>query len=329
MVAELGPLVTVVVPTHDRPGPLRRAVASALAQTMVDLEVVVVDDGSQPPVALEPDPRVRVLRHSAGRGLAASLNAGIRAARGRWIAHLDDDDVLLPHMLERSLEALATTTLPPPVIVVSGIEEVDDRGLVVDRRFPPTRLRGAHWSLEPPDPGCAYQTRNTMVAERQLLLDVGLYDEALRSSVRNDLFLRLNPVSSILGLREPTYQRIHHTGAHVGTDHRRKHESFLRLEEKHRSLYRSHRRGYARFLRYDAGCLAAAGDRGGALRRYGHAAVLAPWESTTELVRRRIGRLRSEVSSRVRRGPSGPQPPAHRPGGAEHGPLRVGPQPEG
>lgn len=312
MAADRPPLVSVVIPTHDRPEALPRAVASVLAQTMRDLEVVVVDDGSDPPVALEPDPRIRVERHGANRGLAASLNTGVRAAQGRWIAQLDDDDLLLPRMLERSLDALATTVLPPPVMVVSGIEEVDSLGQVVHRHFPPTRERGAHWSLEPPDAGFAYQVRNTMVAERQLLIDIGLFDERLRTSVRNDLFLRLNPVCSILALHEPTYQRLRHGGNHLSDDRQTKHESLLYLERKHRHLYRSHRTGYAEFLRSDARHLVVLRRWGPSLRRYAHAALLSPGPTGIEVARTAVRSLRRRVGARRRgsRGPSEDAPPA-------------------
>ncbi|HEU0014789.1 MAG TPA: glycosyltransferase family 2 protein [Longimicrobium sp.] len=108
------PVFSVVVPTYNRPAMLRRAVSSVLAQTFADFEVIVVDDASPggPPL-LEPgpaDPRVRVIRNERNLGAGASRNAGIRAARGRYISFLDDDDEYLDSFLastHRTLEGAA------------------------------------------------------------------------------------------------------------------------------------------------------------------------------------------------------------------------------
>lgn len=105
------PRVTVVVPTHNRPALLREALASIAAQTCTDWEVVVVDDGSTPPIdaaALEASVggRLRLVRHDQPRGVAAARNSGFAAARGELIAQLDDDDRLAPDALSAAAAAL-------------------------------------------------------------------------------------------------------------------------------------------------------------------------------------------------------------------------------
>lgn len=94
------PLVSVILPTCDRPLLLRRALASVLAQQGVELECVVVDNNRDcPSVAAQPelkvllaDPRVNVVGAQAAESPAGSRNAGLRAARGEWVTYLDDDD---------------------------------------------------------------------------------------------------------------------------------------------------------------------------------------------------------------------------------------------
>lgn len=89
------PRVSVIMPTHSRPEFLRRAVASVLAQTYGELEVLVVDDAGTDPtpvLATFGDPRIRLIRHAQNRGLAGARNTGLRAARGEFIAYCDDDD---------------------------------------------------------------------------------------------------------------------------------------------------------------------------------------------------------------------------------------------
>ncbi|GGL38226.1 glycosyl transferase [Halarchaeum grantii] len=105
------PRVSVVIPAYRRAAVLPRAVDSALAQTMADLEVVVVDDGSPDDTAAVvrayDDPRVRYVAHETNRGVSAARNTGIEAARGDYVAFLDSDDEWLPRKLERQLAVLA------------------------------------------------------------------------------------------------------------------------------------------------------------------------------------------------------------------------------
>ncbi len=103
------PEVTVVIPTRDRwPVLTSSGLRSALMQEDVDLEIVVVDDGSSDEtpaqLAAVDDARVRVLRHEASRGVASARNTGIAAAHGEWIAFLDDDDLWSPRKLRTQLD---------------------------------------------------------------------------------------------------------------------------------------------------------------------------------------------------------------------------------
>jgi glycosyltransferase involved in cell wall biosynthesis len=256
------PAVSVIIPTRDRPGLLPTAVESVLEQTLGDVEVVVVDDGPREPARLPTDPRLRIVRLPASRGQAAALNAGAREARGRWLAHLDDDDRLLPHMLEASLEAIEGSTLPPPVAALSGLEFVRPDGTVTAQLLPPTRPRGSHYSLEPVEPGRDYSVRATLVVERSLLLELGGWDEAFRARVRHDLLLRLNPVCSLQGIDRIGYQALDHgSGPRLSKDLLLMHEMFELVVEKHRGLFESHGKRYAHYLRADARRLHALGRR--------------------------------------------------------------------
>ena len=104
------PTVSVVMPTHNRARLLRRSVASVLAQTHAELELIVVDDGSrddtQEVLASFTDPRLVVLRNEVGGGAAAARNKGLAVARAPWVAFQDDDDTWLVRKLERQLAAL-------------------------------------------------------------------------------------------------------------------------------------------------------------------------------------------------------------------------------
>ena len=97
------PLVSALIPTHNRAHYVVEAVSSMLRQTISDLEVIVVDDGStdntQEQVAQLEDPRLRYLAHPINRGEAASRNTALDAATGKYVAWLDSDDIAHPERL--------------------------------------------------------------------------------------------------------------------------------------------------------------------------------------------------------------------------------------
>jgi glycosyltransferase involved in cell wall biosynthesis len=103
--------VSVVIPTRNRWPRLQLAVRSALAQEAVSLEVVVVDDASDLPVAPQladlRDERVRTVRLDERQGVASARNIGIAEARGGWLAFLDDDDIWSPRKTSMQLSAAA------------------------------------------------------------------------------------------------------------------------------------------------------------------------------------------------------------------------------
>jgi glycosyltransferase involved in cell wall biosynthesis len=101
------PRTSVLMPAYRANATIRESVASALAQTVGDLEVIVVDDGSPEPVADAladiRDSRLRLLRHDRNRKAPAARNTALRAARAPFISQLDSDDVWHPEYLENVL----------------------------------------------------------------------------------------------------------------------------------------------------------------------------------------------------------------------------------
>jgi glycosyltransferase involved in cell wall biosynthesis len=106
------PEVSVVIPTCNRWGLLStHALPSALGQRDVDLEVIVVDDGSTDEtwgkLSMLEEPRLHLLRNSGSRGVAGARNTGIEAVKSAWVAFLDDDDLWSPNKLRAQLDRVS------------------------------------------------------------------------------------------------------------------------------------------------------------------------------------------------------------------------------
>ena len=149
------PKVSIILPTYNRADVLGRAVDSVLRQSFTDWELILIDDGSTDGTAgllrtLSRDPRIRVLRQ-ANAGVYHARNAGLRAARGRYITFLDSDDEWYPHYL--ALTAGFLEANPDQMFVTTEfhshadglLDQVFDRVLVprYARRAQELGLRGA------------------------------------------------------------------------------------------------------------------------------------------------------------------------------------------
>jgi len=104
------PAVTVVVPCYNQGVYLAESIGSVLAQTIEDVEILIVNDGSTDPETIDilntcDYPRTRVI-HTTNQGLPAARNNGIREAKGRYILPLDADDRIAPSYLEKAVRIL-------------------------------------------------------------------------------------------------------------------------------------------------------------------------------------------------------------------------------
>ncbi len=128
------PQVSVVIPAYRSADFIGTAIESALAQTMRELELVVVDDGSDDGTAAVAeafaarDDRVRVLRNERNLGSYATVNRAIAASRGTWIAQLDADDSWREERLQRLLAAATDADVVSDDIEIVGPEDSESPG---------------------------------------------------------------------------------------------------------------------------------------------------------------------------------------------------------
>ena len=201
--------VSVVVPTHNRRRFLQACLRSVLAQEGVDLEVIVVDDGStdDTPAMMQSirDPRVRGVRHSRSRGSSAARNTGIRSARGRWVAFVDDDDLWAPTKLRRQISAGEAADA---VLVYCGAFTFVDGcdSVLADRPVPsPLGIRDEVLTANPFPGGTSAQ-----LARREALITLGGFDERLPDLEDWDLWIRLTEHGPVAAVDEPlTAYRLH------------------------------------------------------------------------------------------------------------------------
>jgi glycosyltransferase involved in cell wall biosynthesis len=180
-------LISVIIPTYNRAWCLARAVESVLNQNFSDYELIVVDDGSNDETDLVLAPygdALRVIRQP-NRGVSAARNAGIKAARGRWIALLDSDDHWLPDKLKAQIDWLTAH----PDYRICQTEEIwirDGRRVNPKKRH---RKHGGH-IFERCLPLCLVSPSAVMI-DRRLLDEVGGFDEDLPACEDYDLWLRI------------------------------------------------------------------------------------------------------------------------------------------
>lgn len=122
------PAVTVLMTVYNGRAYLGEAVDSILAQTCRDFELLIINDGSTDD-SLElllryTDPRIRLIDQQPNQGIRATLNRGLREARGRYVAIMDQDDISMPTRLERLLACMEAQ--PELVLCGSAIETFGD-----------------------------------------------------------------------------------------------------------------------------------------------------------------------------------------------------------
>ena len=196
------PLISVIIPTHNRAALLARALDSVFSQyglgEQFDLEVIVVDDDSTDATAtvVGEYAQVRCLRFSTNQGVAAARNAGIEASRGAFICFLDDDDVWLPGRLKLQLPAFRRH--PDAGAVYSQVFDAHDgKPYPASSRAVSGRIFDALLS------GNLIGGVDSVLIRHEALKQTGYFDESLPPCEDWDLWLRLSfhfPIVFVPGL---------------------------------------------------------------------------------------------------------------------------------
>ena len=213
------PVISIIMPTFNRLQYLRPAVDSVFAQTFTDWELIIADDGSvaETRAYLQglDDPRVTLLWLTHTGKPSVVSNIALRQARGELIAFLDSDDLWLPQKLQAQVESLRKRPERRWSYTKFAVVDGSGRPIVAARsRDWPTPTG---WILEKLLEEVTVIAQPSVIVSRQLLEQLGAFDEELVMCYDDELWFRLAAHSEIDGIDQPlTLIRRH--GHHSGGD---------------------------------------------------------------------------------------------------------------
>jgi len=263
------PLVSVIVPTYNRPEMLVQSIQSILDQTYRNHEIIVINDGGlevESIVAwLNQQQNITYVRHGRNRGLGAARNTGIKLARGKYLAYLDDDDIFYPDHLETLVSFLETSdyrvaytdALRALQVKKHGRYAIVERALLHSNDFDPDRLLVANQFPV-----------LCLMHERACLEQAGLFDETLTTHEDWDLWIRLSFRDTFFHLRKVTGEYSWRNDGSTMTSSRK--QDFVRTLEIIYAKYQEHLRDKPRtramqqqFLQEQKAALGCAGSGAG------------------------------------------------------------------
>ena len=181
-------LISVIIPTFNRPLETLRAITSVLYQSSRDFEIIVVDDGSDQSSrdALLPlRPYIKYISHEKNRGVSASRNTGLKSSESPFVAFLDSDDYWLPHKLAAQLDFLNKN---PEAVACQTNEVWIRQGKRVN---PKARHLKPSGDIFAPSLKLCLISPSAVMLKRSLLNEVGFFDEDLPVCEDYDLWLRI------------------------------------------------------------------------------------------------------------------------------------------
>lgn len=178
-------LISIVIPTYNRPELLKKAIQSVLDQTYTNFEIIIIDDSStkdnEKNIKSFNKKNIIYIKNKTRKGGGYSRNIGIKKAKGEFIAFLDDDDEWMPQKLEKQLKAFNNPKLG--IVVCYSLDKRYDRVRIskppenVDHKY---LLKSFNLS-----------STSTYMVKKEILDKVGYFDTKLPSAQEYDLALRI------------------------------------------------------------------------------------------------------------------------------------------
>jgi glycosyltransferase involved in cell wall biosynthesis len=216
--ASLTPKVSVILPVFNGEKYIREAIESILTQSFYDFELIILNDGSTDHsdeiISSFSDSRIVFIRSHQNIGLIATLNQGIQAARGTYLARMDADDISLPHRLQAQVDFL---DMHPEIGVVGGgYLPIDSDGLPVSApKFWPEYPVTTKWLLLVCNPVCHPST----MIRSDLIRQVGGYQIGFSHAEDYELWTRLALHTGICSIQDTLLLYRVTPSERVSTDH--------------------------------------------------------------------------------------------------------------
>lgn len=181
--------VSVIIPTFNRNEKCMRAIKSALAQT-VPCEIIVVDDGSTPPLAIDEKiykytiHTLSLIQSPTNKGPSAARNLGVLAANCEYIAFLDSDDQWNPLKIQKQLSIIDEINQDRDCVILCGWN-IERKGQIFQKRIP--RKPNSYIDHFK---GCWYAPGSGSLMKKTTFKKVGLYDESIKCLEDYEWYLR-------------------------------------------------------------------------------------------------------------------------------------------
>ena len=198
--------VSVLMPVYNCAKYLRESIESILSQSFQDFEFIIINDGStdESPNILNDyankDSRIKIVNQT-NRGIVVALNRGLLQAKGEWIFRMDGDDVAFPHRFAVQIETLQKK---PSLVLLGGwCQQINSEGSPLKVNKYPAHHNGLVRSLETHRP---FFPHPTACYRRNVVLQLGGYQERLRHAEDMDLWLRLAVVGEFACCKDVVLQ---------------------------------------------------------------------------------------------------------------------------
>lgn len=247
------PLISVILPTHNRAALVGRAVSSVLGQTYENLELIVIDDAStddtREALTAFKDSRLRVVHAEVNKGAAAARNLGLEHARGELIAFSDDDDTWFAPKLERQADALACASADVGWCLCGFLRRANGRVEYVGGTWYYAQLdfsQGANRSVAEGGMDWSLIATPCWVVKREALDRSGPFDARIRAWEDWELGLRLEQTCKRVFVDEPLFLQDHTEGGGLTRAERAQAGALQVILDKHGAMWSTRPRVMAR-----------------------------------------------------------------------------------
>lgn len=187
------PVVSLIMPTYNRPDSLPEALESIAKQTFKDIEVIVVNDGGCDVdyviEAAAENINIKYICHDNNKGVSAARNTGIRNAQGKYITYLDDDDMLYPPHIKILVDFLETTKYHVAYVDAYRVlqEKRESEYITIAKEIYYSQDFNRDYFLV-----ASYIAVQTIMHEKACIENVGYFDESLTTHEDLDMWIRLS-----------------------------------------------------------------------------------------------------------------------------------------